>query len=123
MGAGLIVTLLTTVFGSSKAIEFGISMITRLINRIDDNEELRKQWARTTRLIDKKIPVRLMDEERRLIVKLDEADRVAAEVEKRKDEQIENFKVSNQKLYSEYLSLEDKLVKAENNEKYFRGEF
>lgn len=109
-----IISIITAIFTSSQAIAFGVKLLNKLIFSLpEEYRELKEQWAKTTRLIDKKTPIKLSDETDEILREIEERDRLEKEKSNRLQEQNDN-------LFKENVKLKDTLRK---NNVEFTGEF
>lgn len=94
--------ILTTILSSASVINLIVRIVSKLIDKHDENGELKKQWVKTTRLIDKKVPIRLSKETKELIELMDKSE----------SDEVKELQEKNNQLYSENLKLKDDIVKA-----------
>jgi hypothetical protein len=118
----IFIAIISTLFTSQKTIEFVVTLLTKMINKIEENKELKKQWAIFTKEINKSIPVRMSDETIQLLKEITEEERIKDQIDKRKNEQLKTYEVNNKELYAKTLSLQDRLNQVEGGDR-FKGEF
>ena len=113
-----IIGLLIAIFSSGQLINFIVKLMNRLLDRIDENKELEKEWLIFTARLNRKIPVVACEDQEKMLREIEEERRLKKEEEEKTKEQLNIYKIENEVLKSKHEEVYKKWLKVEDKENF-----